>query len=532
MALLSIVAWLPAMAELHVDQKNEKFGYVDDAGKVVIKHQYSQAFPFVNGKAKVQKSKKWGYIDEKGKAVIKIEFDEIGEFNDYGVARVTKGGKYGYIYRDGKYMIKPDFNFIGTVNEDGYCWVAKGKSLADAMKGLYKGDKVIAKPIYKYIGVFQTTDSADYASGILFDGPNISEIKGNFSKLSTSDVPYVWAKAMNNKHYILNPEGKYVLKDMSGAIGAPVNDIALTRIYNKKKNTYTYNYVVTDGKFSKLFKKDVTVSCDGKDICMPFYRGTALNVINGNGYLIDKTGQRVSSQYEEVVPIENSLFIVMKRNRYGLMDHSGNEVVDCQYGKINAPIHGSEYLGVKDMKSGLFGLIDLRGNEVLPFVYDEVHGEKLGHVGVKKDSGWGLVDLSGNEIVPFEWNSVFYPKVETNTHYWVQSSDDKKWRCYNVSTKRFDFGYVYDGVYSSFDNDGMSVVVSGDKYGAVTNNGVVAIPTRFFSADVVGEALSYVRGQGKSVMGETEAYRFSLYHNPARNSYRLHQTIEETMWDY
>jgi hypothetical protein len=67
-----------------VVDKNGKIGYVDEAGKIVIRPRFSCAFPFQNGRAKVAdicetvpvssehsewKSEKWYFIDRNGKIV-------------------------------------------------------------------------------------------------------------------------------------------------------------------------------------------------------------------------------------------------------------------------------------------------------------------------------------------------------------------------------------------------------------------------------------------------------------------------------
>lgn len=531
-SIFALISVASVSAALHVDKKDDKYGYVDDAGKVVIKHQYSQALPFADGMAKVQKSGKWGYVDEKGKPVIKVEFDDIAEFNNRGVAHVTKGDKHGYVRSDGTFLIKPEWNFIGSINDEGYVWVAKGKNLSDALKGLYKDDVLVVKPNYKSLGFHQTTDSADYADGHPFSSDEANEIKSNLCKLSTSEVPYIWVLQNNGLRAILDLDGKTVVKPLSGAIGAPVSDISITRAYNEKKNTYAYNYMRADGTNKKLFKKDVVVDCDGGEGCWHFYRGTALNIVNGHGYLIDREGQRVSSQYEEVIPLDINSFIVMKRGRYGIMDHSGNEVVDCAYGKINLPRPGSTYVGAQDAKSGLFGLIDFKGNVVLPFKYQNVHGESFNHVGVETEDGWGFVSLEEKELVKPRWESVFYPSSESDKYIWVQDKNDKKWHCLEVKSQKLKFDYAFDNVCVGFNDKGVAVIGQGEKFGAVDDCGKVIIPMRFSSVQLVGEAIDFINEQDRSMMGETEAYRFNLYHNPARHKYRLHQNIEEDMWDY
>ena len=53
------------------------FGYVDDAGKMVIPAIYEHAYCFTYGFAIVKKNDKWGAIDTNGKVVIPFKYDGL-----------------------------------------------------------------------------------------------------------------------------------------------------------------------------------------------------------------------------------------------------------------------------------------------------------------------------------------------------------------------------------------------------------------------------------------------------------------------
>ncbi len=69
--------------------ENEKFGYKDQDGNVVIKAQYFEATDFSEGLACVKKGKSsaWGYIDTTGKMVIPASFKQAQPFHE-GLAAV------------------------------------------------------------------------------------------------------------------------------------------------------------------------------------------------------------------------------------------------------------------------------------------------------------------------------------------------------------------------------------------------------------------------------------------------------------
>ena len=60
----------------------------------------------------VVQQNKWGYINKAGEIIINPQFDGAGEFSE-GVAGITISGKMGYIDKTGKIIINPQFESAG-----------------------------------------------------------------------------------------------------------------------------------------------------------------------------------------------------------------------------------------------------------------------------------------------------------------------------------------------------------------------------------------------------------------------------------
>lgn len=165
------------LAAINIDGK---YGYINTNATIVIKPQYSYAFPFRDGIAWVCKSSAntgvmasfesdavWGcidksgnlvipykqffwpnsfyqglasvqiksnneiskfcYINKKGDVVIKPQFDFPGNFHE-GLARVKVQDKYGYINTSGEFYIEPLFDFASDF-KDGIAKVSIGKEV-------------------------------------------------------------------------------------------------------------------------------------------------------------------------------------------------------------------------------------------------------------------------------------------------------------------------------------------------------------------------------------------------------------------
>jgi len=82
----------------------ERWGYIDQNGKIVIKPSYKAAAHFTEGLAPVKVDGQFGYIGRQGSIVIRPQFDEARFFYK-GVAPVRKGKLWGYIDTKGEFKI-------------------------------------------------------------------------------------------------------------------------------------------------------------------------------------------------------------------------------------------------------------------------------------------------------------------------------------------------------------------------------------------------------------------------------------------
>lgn len=94
------------LAEVEID---EKYGYVDKKGNIVIKPQFDYGAPFIDGMAMVEIDGQWGFIGINGEIVIEPKFDAAGKFSD-GLAKVRLGQKWGFIDKAGNFIIEPKFD--------------------------------------------------------------------------------------------------------------------------------------------------------------------------------------------------------------------------------------------------------------------------------------------------------------------------------------------------------------------------------------------------------------------------------------
>ena len=96
---------------------NQRWGFIDKSGKEVIPLQYRAVSSFSEGLAAVMDDGgKWGYIDTKGELIIPFSFERARPFSK-GLAAVAVKKQFGYIDKQGHFVIKPQFTIAKNFSE-------------------------------------------------------------------------------------------------------------------------------------------------------------------------------------------------------------------------------------------------------------------------------------------------------------------------------------------------------------------------------------------------------------------------------
>lgn len=115
---------------------DERIGFRDDAGQVVIPPRFLHAYEFGPGgiAAVIEPAEgegvRMGFIDVDGRWLADAyRFDNGPDYFQEGLARIVAGGKVGYIARDGTIVIEPRFagatsfcHGIATVHDGAQEW--------------------------------------------------------------------------------------------------------------------------------------------------------------------------------------------------------------------------------------------------------------------------------------------------------------------------------------------------------------------------------------------------------------------------
>ncbi|MBO4598873.1 MAG: WG repeat-containing protein [Bacteroidaceae bacterium] len=239
--------------------KDDKYGYIDKAGKIVINPQFKHAGCFANGLAAVKIKDKYGYIDKTGKIVIEPQFDYAFKFASNNLAAVKINDKYGYIDKTGKIVIEPQF-------KDAMCFYngLAAVKIKDKYGYINKTGKIVIKPQFK--------DASCFSNGL-------AVVK------------------IEDKYGYIDKTGKIVIEpQFDYASDFEDNGLACVSFHT---SSFGY-YYSRGGCIDKTGKTIIEPQYDGIEI----YKNVILAKTKGKWGILDKTGKFIKApEFDNVVKL-------------------------------------------------------------------------------------------------------------------------------------------------------------------------------------------------------------------------------------
>ncbi len=324
--------------ELFPIRQNEKWGYINRKGEVVIQPQFAQAWFFSEGLAVACiEYGKCGYIDQTGKFAINPQFQEALRFSE-GLAAVEVENRIGYIDKTGKLTINPQFSSLGRHSyfytfSEGLARVKVG----DKIGFIDKAGKIVINP--------QFEDASPF-----FDGLAAAEI--------------------GNKYGFVDKEGKIIINPQFDDAQPFINGLAAVQVGKQ------FGYVDKEGK---------TAINPQFDEAFPFSdEGLALVVLNRKIGFVDKSGkyevnpqfvpQHIGAGWQDSFAITSDIGRIsfseglapaqIGEGKTGYVDKTGKIVINPQFG-VALPFYGGlAFILSEDSLKGEMAWIDKEGKYV------------------------------------------------------------------------------------------------------------------------------------------------------------------------
>jgi len=357
-----------------VVSKENRHGFIDKDGKIIIALEYEDAGNFSEGIAPVKNNGKWGYISKFGKVEIPFIFIDAKDFSD-GLAAVSNGQQYGYV--DIKGNLKIAYQFDSAVSfKTGIAVVEKGgKNIVINKTG---------EAIYTSQHSITPLEIGEKISVLKFMAPPLMKN----GKIIVEEKEFDSIGKFYEKRAVFRKQNKYGLIDENGRKIVSAEFEGLTDFENGR------SIVKQNGKQGMI---DV----DGKYIIQPEYDQIVIlseNVVASlkKGIIEIHSGsktEKIFSDADEILNGKKGLIIVKKNKKTGVINEKGEVVVN--FGDEKLFFQGDMF---SYFQNGKMGLLDIAGKKLTPAKFDKICGFIDGLALVFEGKTKYYVNEKGNKI--------------------------------------------------------------------------------------------------------------------------------------
>ncbi len=361
---------------------NGKMGCIDRSGNIIIPLLYDYFSDFSEGLAVVRAGDKCSFIDVNGKKVFPIDFDGANGFYK-GRARVTYNGKEGIIDKTGAFIVPAKYRYIERFEEG-----KAGVKLNDKWGFIDENGKEIVPAIYDYVNSFSNGMAAVELNGKW----GYIDSAGNLAVPAIYDNSNPFGKTAGE----IWINGKHGAVDRTGKIIVPVEYDYVYEQDNGECFRVGQNGKV--GMYDKSGRLVIPVIYD--DVCIN--KGMVLMKQNGKWGVIDFTGKvLIQPQFDDAY-CGDGMATVGKDNKWGFVDKTGNVVVPLKY---QAAGSFSESLAAVVI-NGKCGYIDKTDRMIIPAIYDRAWSFSEGLAAVTTNGKTGFIDKTGKMVIPALYDAI------------------------------------------------------------------------------------------------------------------------------
>ena len=386
---------------LEVGQKTKngyKRGFIDLNNQVVIPIIYDYVFYLNNNTIKVGNKNKYGLLTTKNKVILPLEFDNIYSGKMIYALKDTYYNVYdslGNLVSEKKYIdisLSSHGYYIGILPDTSFEFLNPDGELLFTLPNTGKNYQFINEEfIYIKDKNFKNIGILDLKGNIII--PDIYDevyYDRNFFKVKKND-----------KYQIVDKNNKIVVTDFFDEIYNGVSQQRVVKINDKSGvfNLNTGKYIIpvqyksisADQEFYVVYNdknKKGIFNLEGDNL-LPLeysfhtrYNNYVFAEKGGENFLLilDKKGLKITkltcqklvkriTDYSSNYPFQ----IFIKDGKYGVYTFDGSEQISAQYQEI-IPVHEFEYFVVK--KDGYYGVIDPNNKVLVPFIYKEFQIKK------------------------------------------------------------------------------------------------------------------------------------------------------------
>jgi hypothetical protein len=295
-----------------------KFGYINPAGKMIIEPQFKFAHSFSEGLAVVEMLEddeeyggKFGYIDSTGTLIITPIYDAANDFTQGWAMVKNSVGGFFYINKLGKPTITN--TFFECYNAQSFPIPVRETQHSKVGYINQKGEYII-QPKFDVAFPFV----------------------GNYAVV-----------AINQQYGYINKQGEFIIEPQFYRANYFQNGLAKIIVNDEKSGEKREGYIDNNGKF--IVPPSFKVGC-AKD----FSEGLAAVTLDGKNWgFINTDGKMViPPNFEKATAFSEDLAKVQFNGKYGFIDKSGNWQIKPKYDNVSNFKNGIASVYQKDERMG------------------------------------------------------------------------------------------------------------------------------------------------------------------------------------
>ena len=220
---------------------------------------------------------------------------------------------------------------------------------------------------------------------------------------------------------------------------------------------------------------------------------------DGKYGIVDTANKQVlETKYDTVEKIyRNDYYVVTENGKQEVVKKAGDKVLSGNYDKIEAILQNPEN-GIIYKQKEKYGIMNLSGDVVIKPEYEKLKEGASGSIIAKKDSKYGIIDLQGNQKVEFKYQNLSYNEkadlyiaeddqyeneiLDSNyqvkqTGYLIELNTDKGYMELNQnnSYKYYNFKFEEQNAENIFTSNTLFASKKDGKYGFVDKNGKTVV---------------------------------------------------------
>jgi len=331
-----------------------KVGYIDTTGKLIIPPKFANAYEFYDGLAAARVNSKYGFINTNGEFVFQPKYDYAESFRK-GTALIYRDSIAGFLFEDGREIFFPNyrsFKFINSINDIKIAVVTytknegiinnKGEILLDTIyNGIEDFENGLAN-VYKNIVPDNDRNGVNYEIAVIDTNIDFIVPFGKYSTIYARNgfINVTFKDSADTKYEgILNKRGELIMKENDEKmreynIKQVVNDSIFTIVYNEILPDNSYSparcYGILNTKTNLITKNEkwaeITALSDNSFLVS--------NKEGGKGFLINGLSEILIDtnlyDYLKTPDMDRSNIIAYRNSMYALYDKNGNELIPYQ----------------------------------------------------------------------------------------------------------------------------------------------------------------------------------------------------------